>query len=191
MLLQRCHEAECSRCLRICNTCLQTHGDSTPRRRSCWCGAGAQCIACGKTAAQTEHTYKSRCKACLVGPDAAAACEFLRDESLVWEKRQEARRQIFTGAEAAFQLLTLPVASDSPLPAYAARPGYLSPVHCRLCLQPCSSPCAEGTAVGAEVEAGAAELEPVSSNAAVWGVPEAVAKAPRGDVSGARLFTEV
>ena len=45
-------------------------------------------------------------------------------------------QQSWTGAEPALQLLQLPSAGQEPLPSYSERPVYLSPEHCRLCLQP-------------------------------------------------------
>ena len=47
-----------------------------------------------------------------------------------------ADQQRWMGTEPGLQLLQLPSAGQEPLPRYSDRPEYLSPEHCRLCLQP-------------------------------------------------------
>ena len=47
------------------------------------------------------------------------------------------KQQTWRGDEPAFQLLWYPSASTSPLPQYSSVPHFLSPSHCRLCLEHC------------------------------------------------------
>jgi len=131
---RRCNSAR-KRRTRICATCDRSHGDALPRCLACRRVAGSMCIACGTTSAQQDMTYTVRCNYCRIGQAAAAARAFLKGESLKWEHQQAARTHTFTGNEAVLQLLTLPVMSDAPLPAYGAHPSYVSPYHCRLCFK--------------------------------------------------------
>ena len=78
------------------------------------------------------------CKACFARVSPAAQYEIVRDKS---EKYLQSisRQQSWLGTEPALQLLVLPAQGSQPLLSYAECPKYLSPSHCRLCLQPCDS----------------------------------------------------
>ena len=58
----------------------------------------------------------------------------MREESQRYEEKISVQ-QVPKGDEEALQLLVLPSASAEPLPKYADEPAYMSPSHCRLCLQ--------------------------------------------------------
>ena len=77
-----------------------------------------------------------QCKNCFLHRSKQELFEFVREESLRYREKLPMQQRL-TRHDPALQLLVLPTpASEEPLPRYSAEPAYLSPAHCRLCLQP-------------------------------------------------------
>ena len=122
----------------ICEICVESHPDSHYRCKACWRERGPKCIVCDKNPARSERIYKSRCKPCLADRDSAAAVLLFREESEAYLQRTSVS-QSWNGSEPGLQALHLPLSLPESLPAYSPCPTYLSPKHCRLCLQECDA----------------------------------------------------
>ena len=73
------------------------------------------------------------CKACVGSADVEFQYAAVAEESREFEATLREEQKV-DGSEPALQLLVLPRHDGSEWPAYGARPEYLKPAHCRICL---------------------------------------------------------
>ncbi len=120
--------------MNMCDDCVAAHGSGPVRCKPCYDADGRTCIVCKQTPAQNQRTYLHRCKKCMADqPDDAIQALLAQEATEYLDRERQRERQTWTGQEPALQQLCLP--SNETLPSYADRPEYLSPNHCRLCLQ--------------------------------------------------------
>ena len=107
----------------------------------CWSQSDRQCVSCKQEPAQTQLRFVRRCRPCFARDFSSREDAIIQEESRVY-LQELSQRQEWDGTEPALQLLLLPLRSpsDQPqsqsLPEYVEEPHFLSPLHCRLCLQP-------------------------------------------------------
>lgn len=128
---------ECGRPVTSCARCCDLKGIAVCSGcfRRDW---GAQCFRCKRNKAREEAPYGKFCKACFEIATEAGALETLTAEAV---KHALAMKRDCkpTGEEPALQLLVLPRRPNNEWKEYDAHPEYLSPNHCRLCLQSLSA----------------------------------------------------
>ena len=99
------------------------------------------CVRCHQTPAQLDRRFLRRCKKCFSADFPSREDAIVVEESRAYLEGLPSH-QTWDGTERALQLLVLPqcgasgAARPQPLPDYDDEPRFLSPQHCRLCLQP-------------------------------------------------------
>ena len=135
LLWRPCDGEDCPREVHLCAGCQRRAQKNPILCGPCWTSAGGKCVKCRKTPAQTERKFMHCCKKCLSELDVDDQYALVQAESAAYFESIRTHQQ-WNGSEPALQILLLPAAAESPLPAYSAKPEFLDPSHCRLCLEP-------------------------------------------------------
>ena len=128
------HDPErCRRRVALCAACSSLHGVAVCVRcwRRDWHG---KCFKCKKESCRWGSLGKF-CKACYARHTRVGRECVLAQEAIAY-KESLRKPLVISGEEPALQLLVLPRATKSgKLPEYSREARFLSPVHCRLCLE--------------------------------------------------------
>ena len=131
-----CSTTDCPRQIHACTACVESLTPERLRCDLCFSSSGRVCISCREEPARTDRKFARCCRPCFGKHFPAKAAMCVRAESDAYLARIS-KQQEWDGTEPALQLLLIPLSDtdENRLPEYSKEPHYLSPHHCRLCLQ--------------------------------------------------------
>ena len=134
LVASACKTVECSKEILACSTCVTRAGAAGLQCRSCWNDGEQKCIICHDKPAQSSLDFKRCCRFCFSNNFAAEETALVEEESRAYLDGIN-DQQTWGGHEPALQLLRQSLFSSTTLPEYSSQAEYLSPSHCRLCLE--------------------------------------------------------